>query len=271
MQDAFIHNGSQKIHYYRVSTGSRTLILLHGFTDNGLCWPRLVESLKDRFDIIMMDGRGHGLSDAPESGYTPELQAGDVVSLINQLQVEKPVLIGHSLGAEIAAVTAVLYPDMTSAVVLVDPPWFDIDVRPAGNEMELRIENLRKGIEAKHASSFEQLMLFCAFENPTWDECEREPWAISKKQVSSNAAAGINEQWPDWRQVAAKITCPVLLAYADNDKGGIITPGLAAEALGYWKNSRVVHFANAGHSIHREQFGPFLTSVIWFLRHIWMM
>jgi pimeloyl-ACP methyl ester carboxylesterase len=271
MQDAFINNGSQKIHYYRAGSGKKTIILLHGFTDNGLCWPRLVNSLKDRFDIIMMDERGHGLSDAPASGYTPELQASDVSSLISQLQVEKSVLIGHSLGAEIAAVTAALYPDIIDAVVLIDPPWFEKDVLPVGRDMELRIENQRKGIEARHASSIEQLMLFCAFENPTWDECEREPWAISKQQVSPNTASGINEPWPDWRQVAEKITCPVLLVYADHDKGGIITPELAAEALSYWKNSKVVHFANAGHCVHREQFGSFLTSVIWFLRNIWMM
>src|SRR5262245_60062606 len=61
------------IHYYRTGNGDKpALVLSHGASDSGLCWTRLTRALEADYDVIMPDARGHGLSDAPATGYANE-------------------------------------------------------------------------------------------------------------------------------------------------------------------------------------------------------
>jgi len=55
-------------HYYRTGGDKPSLILLHGFSENGLCWSRVAKALEQDNDVIMVDARGHGLSSGPETG-----------------------------------------------------------------------------------------------------------------------------------------------------------------------------------------------------------
>ena len=69
--------------------------------------------------------RGCGQSDAPETGYSiPEL-ADDVAAFCTAVGIEKPVVVGHSLGGMIAVELGARYPDLPSALVLVDPGPID--------------------------------------------------------------------------------------------------------------------------------------------------
>ena len=69
-----------KIHYYRTGNGDEgkpAMLMLHGITDNGLCWSRVANDLQDRYDIIMTDARGHGKSERLGSDFSVPLLAGD--------------------------------------------------------------------------------------------------------------------------------------------------------------------------------------------------
>jgi len=71
------------LHYYRTGNGSLPpMVLSHGYTDNGLCWTDLALAIEKKYDVIMYDLRGHGLSDAPPTGYTIENNVSDIVGLI---------------------------------------------------------------------------------------------------------------------------------------------------------------------------------------------
>ena len=59
-----------KLHYYRTGGDKPPLVIVHGLTDDGLCWTPVAEVLADRYDVVMVDTRGHGKSEVPESGYT---------------------------------------------------------------------------------------------------------------------------------------------------------------------------------------------------------
>src|SRR4029079_7250210 len=82
------------IHYSRTGGadggGKPPLVLSHGATDNGLCWTRVARDLESDFDVIMPDARGHGLSDAPEQGYSSAEHAADLAGLIRALGLERP-------------------------------------------------------------------------------------------------------------------------------------------------------------------------------------
>ena len=112
-----------KIHYHRTGGDKPPVVLAHGITGNGLCWTRLAQALEGEYDLVMYDTRGHGLSDAPETGYASEDHAADLAGLVEALSLERPVLIGHSMGAGNVAMTVATYPDLARCTVLEDPPW----------------------------------------------------------------------------------------------------------------------------------------------------
>ena len=119
----FVSHGT-KLHYYCTGGSKHPLVLLHGITDDGLCWAPVAESLAEKYDVIMVDARGHGKSDAPENGYDYETMAKEIAGLIEGLGLENPVVMGHSMGAMTALTQAALNPKLPRAIILEDPPAF---------------------------------------------------------------------------------------------------------------------------------------------------
>ena len=79
------------------------ILFIHGWSQNHLCWAKQYESaLADEFRLVAYDLRGHGMSEAPlePHHYTDaELWADDVAAVIEQLGLDRPVLVGWSYGA----------------------------------------------------------------------------------------------------------------------------------------------------------------------------
>src|SRR5512146_1408154 len=165
-----------------------SIVCLHGVTENGLCWERFAEALCQDYDIVLPDSRGHGFSDAPEIGYGVDDRAADVADLIRDLNLDRPVLIGHAMGAETAIGTASIYPDLVRAVVLEDPPW---PGRFWGSTPEERADRARQwsaDILRQKGLSKEELVEIVRKQHPDWDEEEFNAWAESKQQVSPYVA-----------------------------------------------------------------------------------
>jgi len=82
------------------------ILFIHGWSQNHLCWAKQCESaLADEFRLVAYDLRGHGMSEAPlePEHYTDgELWADDVAAIIDQLRLDRPVLVGWSYGGFIA-------------------------------------------------------------------------------------------------------------------------------------------------------------------------
>lgn len=86
------------IHFLRTGGDKPPLVALHGLIGSGACLSPLARTLEADFDVILPDARGHGRSSAPASGYSyPEL-AADVIGLIEKLELDAPILLGHSMG-----------------------------------------------------------------------------------------------------------------------------------------------------------------------------
>ena len=67
-----------RMHYYRTGGDKPALVLAHGFSDNGLCWTPVARVLQADYDVIMIDARGHGKSEAPDGDYDPITMATDL-------------------------------------------------------------------------------------------------------------------------------------------------------------------------------------------------
>jgi len=98
----------------------KTVLCIHGLTANCRCWDLMASLLSPQHKIMAMDLRGRGLSDSPSSGYSVENHCKDILALLDDQGLERPVLMGHSLGAFISLVFAVKHPRRVDRLILID-------------------------------------------------------------------------------------------------------------------------------------------------------
>ncbi len=249
----------------RVGAGGPTVVLIHGFSDDGACWPRLVADLAAEYDLVLPDVRGHGRSSRVTPQAAPDL-AGDILTLLTALGLERPVLLGHSMGASIAAEVAVRAPDLVRALILEDPPWRAADDW-ATLEEERRDQYLT-WISFAQSQPIEALVAQVREQHPTWDASEYLPWAESKHRLDPHFLDHPMPWWKPWRETALRITCPLLLITGDVEAGAIVTPDVAREVLHVLPQAEVVHLRGAGHSVRREAYVDYLRVVRDFLQRV---
>jgi pimeloyl-ACP methyl ester carboxylesterase len=242
--------------------------LLHGVTDSGPCWGRTADALARSHDVILLDQRGHGLSDAPAEGYRLIDLAGDAAGIIRGLDVAPAAVVGHSLGAMVALTLAAGYPHLVSRLVLEDPP-LDTDRASRGAEGPHPDEQRYAWfgwLRDLHQLSEEELAARCRAQSPSWSAEECEAWAKSKLRTRSRLwePGGLDFR-TDWRTALAQVRCPAMLVYGDAELGSLIDDALAAEAQGLMRSGRAVRIHQAGHSIHRDRFNEFFAEVALFL------
>jgi pimeloyl-ACP methyl ester carboxylesterase len=118
---AFADNQGVRIHY-EVEGKGFPLVIQHGYTDSVESWYELgyVDALKDAHRLILVDARGHGGSDKPHvtAAYAKELQAADVVSVLEELKVERADYWGYSMGGRIGFALAQHAPERFRSFVL---------------------------------------------------------------------------------------------------------------------------------------------------------
>jgi pimeloyl-ACP methyl ester carboxylesterase len=262
-----------RIHYTRTGGDKPPMVLSHGVTDDGLCWTPIAQALESDYEIVMVDARGHGRSEAPLQGYAPLEQAADLAGVISGLGLRKPILLGHSMGAVTTLVLAGIYPDMPGSILLEDPPnwWMPAKQVSSEDEDSERQAMMVKWITGLQGKTRQQLIDEQRLAAPRWSEAELGPWADSKlrfnPQVFSifgpNPAVGV-----DWKLVLSQITCPALLITADPALGSIVTEESAMALQTLLPQLKIAHIPGAGHNIRREQFEQYLSVIRSFLNDV---
>jgi len=127
-ESRFFDAGGIELHFETAGAGGTALVLLHPGQPTGLgTWWRVMPELADEAQVVAFDRPGAGLTAWPEGGvgeespYSPEAQARQTVALMNHLGIERGVLVGSSAGGTLALLTAVLYPQRVSGLVLASP------------------------------------------------------------------------------------------------------------------------------------------------------
>ena len=98
----------------------KTILCVHGITANCRCWDVIAEALSPAHRVLAMDLRGRGLSGKPATGYSIAHHIRDIRAVLDDLGIERVVIMGHSLGAFISLVFGVTFPDRVDRIVLVD-------------------------------------------------------------------------------------------------------------------------------------------------------
>jgi N-formylmaleamate deformylase len=248
------------LHYTRTGGDGPPLVLAHGMADSGLCWSRVAGVLETEYDVIMPDARSHGQSGRSAGDYDSEIQASDLAGFIEALELGRPVVGGHSMGAMTTVFLAASRPDLLRAAILEDPPFWPATTRLSDEEVESRLVERRRGLESDQAGGREVLLARGRADNPLWADEEFEPWVDSKMALDTVALPRLS-QTLNWREALARIEAPTLLLTGDPERGAIVTPKIAHEAADIQPLVHVVRIAGAGHSIRREQFKQYLEAV----------
>lgn len=104
--------------YYELHGTGKPLILISGLATSHFIWLPLIEKLKSENQILIFDNRGIGESDNPNQPYSIEDMADDVFALMQNLNLEKPHILGSSMGGAIAQMLAINHGDKIDRLIL---------------------------------------------------------------------------------------------------------------------------------------------------------
>jgi N-formylmaleamate deformylase len=258
-----------KIHYYRSGGNLPPIILLHGVSDSGLCWTKVADALAEKYEVIMVDAQGHGLSDRVGTDFSYADHTRQLAGLIKTLKLEKPVILGHSMGGGTAADLAADYPDLPKAVIAEDPPWSAAAPHPANQEeskkMHQDFRNMFTGLQKRRV---QDIIMESRKMDPAWTEEERLPWATAKKQFDTHVFDYVVVNPHPYAETAAKIRCPMLLISAEK---GVTNEETARTVEAAWTAKapfRWVRIAGAGHNVRRENYTAYMKAVEDFLKEV---
>jgi pimeloyl-ACP methyl ester carboxylesterase len=231
--------------YSVVGDGPQPIVFVHGATATGeFEWGALAAALGPKYRGILPDIRGHGRSEFARTPHTGEAVCTDLHQLIDQLELDRPHLVGFSYGAEIALMLELSAPGTARSLALISPGTG----RPSDYRVP-RLETLhrtwpfalRRLHEATHGPEHWRQLVTALHED-----------SVARPELSDDALADIS--------------CPVLLMAGDSDESTRQLQGRRFAELN--ERARFVHIVGAGHSAHkmrpdtvRDVINDFLTEV----------
>jgi len=240
------------------------LVLLHGISSRLNTWRPVVDALAADHRLVIWEARGHGDSDHPDAGYLLPDYAADLSGLLAALEIERPAIVGHSLGGMIAMTWAVNHPSTARAIVLEDAPL------RGGREHVGRLDEWRRiaGMTVEEAAAH-----YLA-ENPAQsaEEVHRRATSVTATAVAvfgelrdENAAAGFIDRVAP----LGLITSPILLIHGDVDTGGLVEAEDALRFAQVGPNFATARIPGGSHGLHRESTDQFVRLTLDFLaRHL---
>ena len=115
-----VEGGALHVGMWPGDAGAPTVVAAHGITANHLSYAAVARRLGGDVTLVAPDLRGRGRSNAITGPFGITVHADDLVRILDHLGLDRVVVVGHSMGAWVAATTAMRHPDRVAAVVLVD-------------------------------------------------------------------------------------------------------------------------------------------------------
>lgn len=115
-----------RFHYRDWGGRGWPILLLHGLASTSHIWDLVAPLLIEDARVVAFDMRGHGQSDKPDGKYDFETVIGDILGAADELQMEQPVVVGHSWGAMVTLWMAAMRPEKVRGIVMVDGGLVDM-------------------------------------------------------------------------------------------------------------------------------------------------
>ena len=273
--DGYVHANGLRLHYYRTGGDKPQVVINHGAGDDGLCWTRVVKELEQEYDVILPDARGHGKSASGKGDYSTRQRVADLAGLIEALKLDRPVVGGHSMGADTAMGLAAEYPHLTRGVFLEDPPII-LPGESLGGDQVINPDEIGK-MMAKYMRMFKLMPRFVALNMarkgmPTYPDDEIQPWLDSKRRVSFDFLKAMGGALMEFAvaplDVICKIQSPVLLIIGDKAKMSIVSPEAAQKAAEANAKLQFIRLEGASHDIRRTRFDGYMPALQEFLAEV---
>jgi N-formylmaleamate deformylase len=233
----WVRNGSVRLHLLDYGGPGVPLVILPGITSPAITMDFVARSLTDLARPIVVDVRGRGLSDSGDS-YTLADYASDTLAVLDGL--EDPVVLGHSMGARIAAATAVRRP--LRGTILVDPPMSGPGRGPYPTTLEAFLGQLDEAVRGTDADEVARSW-------PRWPRREQE---LRARWLSSCSRTAILEthrgfETEDFFDVWPAVPAPTTLLYGADSP--VVTAEGAKEAGAANPAASLVEIPDAGHMV----------------------
>ena len=224
------------------SQSGSTLVFIHGWCSNKFHWNPQIEFFKNDFRIIAMDLRGHGISSAPEDGYSFRKFASDVNFLLDHLGIKHPIIFGHSMGGAVAIHLAATLGNYAKGLVMVDGS-LNIAEHESNLEKNDRIRSFKQNDFSKEiASRYESF--FSHMKTESLGKAIIEDAVKTPEHVAYGSLLALYRD--DVISAGKSITIPSL--YIAN----AYSPRSAEEVKKFVPNSSFAQVVHAGHFLHLE-------------------
>lgn len=273
----FLSANGLRHHYYRTGGEKPPLVLLHGFQESALCWLRVAKVLEQHYDLVLLDARGHGLSERAGGRFTPQDLSADTAGVIQALKLERPHLLGFSLGSETAIHLAATHPSLVRTVIVsgvsdqAPRPQRFVDSPGYRAWYQSFIAYLTELRTRTHEERLVFALRMLPPGAPLLPEEEYVPLVEASAHLDLDLVLRGDELWAQARQryeetrlLQRRVMCPLLLMYSNH----FPTPGVPVtlrEEPGERPNEKIVRFEHAGHLLYREHFEQFIGVVTTFL------
>src|SRR6218665_160315 len=115
-----LNRDKANIHYEVSGQGDTTLLFIHGSYIDQSYWKQQVEHFKNNYRVVTIDLPGHGTSGRERTFWSLDGFAKDVNYVVQELDLERVILVGHSMGADIALLAATASPAPYIGLIAVD-------------------------------------------------------------------------------------------------------------------------------------------------------
>ncbi len=245
--------------FFRSFGEGEPIIILHGLFGSSDNWVSVGKLLSGTHRIYLLDLRNHGQSLHVDS-FTYMDMAKDVKQFIDNQEIFKPIMIGHSMGGKVAMKLATEHPNLLKKLIVVDiaPKYYPIhhETILAGlNSIRLNTLESRKDADRALAryltdNGIRQFLL----KNLTRNSENEFYWKINLEAISKNIE-NVGEELPENKQY----TGPTL--FIDGAKSDYILPADKESILKIFPNALIEEIEGAGHWVHAERPNEFVEVV----------
>jgi N-formylmaleamate deformylase len=257
-RDGYVQSGDVRLHFLEHGSDGPAIVVVPGITSPAITWGFIADQLAGDHRVLVVDVRGRGLSDKPQTGFTLPDYAADVAAMVGELGLERPAVLGHSMGARIAAAFGVLHEDLTGPLVIVDPPLTGPGRPEYPTSLEAFMEQLEK---ARAAATVEDMRPYF----PTWDD---EQLRLRAEWLETCDETAVRETWLNFHtedifEYLGRLRAPALFMYGGE------SPAVSAEGAEEVRETNpsleIASIPGAGHMIPWDNLDRFLSETRRFL------
>jgi len=231
-----VSRGGAEIAYRVFGSGERALVAVHGWMTSGAVFDALAVSLEGSgWRIVVPDLAGTGRSSRPASGYRLERFAADVHAVIDHLGLERPAILGHSMGGQVAQLVAAARP--VDRLALVTPV-------PLGGAS---LPDDARALFATAAGDAAKLGTILSLASPELSDDDRARLVARALEVAEACLVESLEAWLAGAPLdaLARIDAPTLVVATDDPF--LPRALLEAEVAGRIAGAELIHLAGLGH------------------------